>query len=159
MENVDIQPKESKLKTVLKRIFIGLLYVVWFYFWRIYFLRLFYYNLGVDFHIHTNQRLIPILSTVVYVLLIIFVYLIISWYRKRNKKLIKWIIINWVILLAILWWWLTKAWVIPNWLDIELLSSEETYSKMMSGWCHENPDYDPNNPWESQVVCWDFFIQ
>ena len=49
---------------------------------------------------------------------------------KKGLKI--WLIVWWLVLVA--WWawaWLTKAWVIPNWLDIELLCPFNGNSSVM----------------------------
>ena len=64
---------------------------------------------------------------------------------KKWRKI--WLIVWGSLLVA--WWawaWLTKAWVIPNWFDIELLcpwNQIENYTTESYG-CYDNPDYDPN---------------
>ena len=69
------------------------------------------------------------------------------------KKWLKiWLIVWWGLL--VVWWvWagLTKAWIIPNWFDIELLCSgnkqeilvEEPHIQFMDYWCYDDPSF----PW------------
>ena len=69
----------------------------------------------------TILQLIIALWIVICVLLILFTILLIKWYKSKNNKFIKWIIVNAVITLVLIWWWLTSAWIIPNWRWIEIL--------------------------------------
>lgn len=71
----------------------------------------------------TILQLIIALWIIVCALLILFTILLIKWYKSKNNKLKKWIIINAVITLIVIWWWLTSAGIIPNWSWIEALCS------------------------------------
>ena len=70
---------------------------------------------------------------------------------KKGLKI--WLIAWWSLLVA--WWawaWLTKAWIIPNWFDIELLCSgnkqekpvEELHTQFMEWdyWCYDGPNWE-----------------
>ena len=91
----------------------------------------------------TILQLIIALWIIVCALLILFTILLIKWYKSKNNKLKKWIIINAVITLIVIWWWLTSAGIIPNWLWIEAL-----YSCVDCNWQYFNtiipPIYQPN---------------
>ena len=71
----------------------------------------------------TILQLIIALWIVVCALLILFTILLIKWYKSKNNKFIKWIILNAVITVVVIRWWLTSAGIIPNWLWIEALYS------------------------------------
>lgn len=83
--------------------------------------------------------IITLLSFFITTLLILFI----KWYKSKNNKFKKWIIINACITLVLTWWWLTSAGIIPNWLWIEAL-----YSCVDCNWQYFNtimpPVYQPN---------------
>ena len=120
LENV--QPKFSKLKKCIKRFFIVLWCVIWFAIIRFLSLwlyaRIFWMNLRL-----WRRRVIIIIVTIISFVLISFVTLLIKLIKSKwNKKVIKRsFATDCIIILLMIMCWLTKAWVIPNWLDIEAL--------------------------------------
>ena len=122
MVNTDIQPKDSKLKKWIKRFFIGIWCIIWFVIMRLLSLwlcdRIFWMNLRL-----WRWRVSIIIVTIISIVLISFVPLLIKLVKSKwNKKTIKWYFaVDCIVILLMIFCWLTKAWVIPNWLDIEAL--------------------------------------
>ena len=121
-----ILPETNNLRKRIKKFLTISWYVIWLSLGRVFFISLSYFThkrVSGVFNLNSEQLKLMIILTVVYVLLVLFVLLLIKRYRSKNKKNIKWIVIIWIINLIIIRWWLTKAWVIPNWLWIEALCS------------------------------------
>ena len=122
MEDTDIQPKSSKLKKCIKRFFIGLGCIIWFVIVRLFSFRLFAFIFWTDLGFWDDWAIV-VYATIIAIVLISFVLWLIKLIKsKRNKKAIKWYFVaDSIIIFLMILCWLTKAWIIPNWLDIEAL--------------------------------------
>lgn len=119
---VIVSSKSNKLRRRIKWALIVLWYIIGF-FWSWFIFLWFVSNFIFKRVTLQTELMFIIIWTIVYILLILFVLLFISWYKSKNNKIIKWIIIIGIINLIIIRWWLTRWWVIPNWLWIEALCS------------------------------------
>ena len=119
---VIVSSKSNKLRRRVKWALIVLWYIIgffWSWFIFLWFVSNFIFKRGTL----QTELIFIIIWTIVYILLILFVLLLIRWYKSKNNKIIKWIIIIGIINLITIRWWLTRGWVIPNWLWIEALCS------------------------------------
>ena len=122
---VVILPETNNLRKWIKKFLTISQYIIWLSLGRVFFISLSYFtHKKVNFFNLNNENLKwMIILTVIYILLILLILLLIRWHKSKNIKIIKWIVITWIINLIITRWRLTKAWVIPNWFWIEALCS------------------------------------
>ena len=122
-ENLEnVQLKFSKLKKCIKRFFIVLWCIVWSAIIRFLSLLLFTRIFWMNFRLW-GRWVIVIITTIISIVLISFVVLLIKLIKSKwNKKAIKrYFVEDCIIIFLMILCWLTKVWIIPNWLDIEAL--------------------------------------
>ena len=128
--------------------------------WYILFSLIFYYihnyNAPIDEYHGSITSLISILLSIYWVLLI-------KEHKikdKDKKKKIKTALIIFLpFMIVLIRAWFTRAWIISNRFNIQLLFPREipvwNSHDFPNYWCYDNPNYNPNEPFSYETICLD----